>query len=142
MCSTSVYVYVSVPSVPLWEITFPALCAHIFIAIRHDVISRGPEQSYLPGKSRPAALPVQRAPSPALLPTHACSASALLALITFRFVSWPLCAQQHAATRGNGDAAGPQSNRYRSVWVCCCYCIRMRTLRGSMLSRNINPVNR
>lgn len=60
----SVYVSVSIHLVPLSEITFPALCGHIFIAIRHDVISPGLEQSYLLGRSRS----VQRAPSPVLLP--------------------------------------------------------------------------
>lgn len=49
------------------QITFPSLCAHVFIAIRHDVISPGPEQSYLSGRSWPA----RGAPNPVLLtPMH------------------------------------------------------------------------
>lgn len=126
VCSTSVCV--SILLVPLWEITFPAVCTHIFIAIRHDIISPGPEQSYLPGRSYPSE-------HPALPCSHPCLLCLCTACPDNSFAPWPLHTQNHGATRGNGDANAPLSIHCRSVRVCYCYCIRMRMLRGMMLSR-------
>lgn len=74
-------------------------------------------------------------------PTHACSLSALLAMIR---ASLPGL-RTHKKTRSNRRERRcwwpPERSQQRCVWVCYCYCIRMRMIHRSMLSKNINLLN-
>lgn len=104
-----VCVSVSICLVP-WSdnISFPR--AHVFVAICHDVISPGPEQSYLSGRSRP----VRGAPSPVLLtPMHDLFCHCL-SLIT----AWQLWPRDTEPSNHNGGWGR------RCVWVWCCCCLR------------------
>lgn len=126
-------------------ITLPALGALIFITIRHDVISSGPEQSYLawekPALARP---PVRRAPRPALCPVHVCSASR--AAPPDNGLPLRLHAHKNAKKKkALGQREGMELQEARvsigpqlCAGMCCCHCIRARALRGLMLSRNLN----
>lgn len=92
------------------QITFLSLGAHVFIAIRHDVISPGPEQSYLSGRSQP----VRGAPNPVLLtPMHDlfCNCFSLITALQL----W----LRHSKPSNHNSGW-----RHRCVWVwCCCCCL-------------------
>lgn len=75
-----------------------------------------PRTKLSPWEKPACRAPCSRSTQPCPAPTHACSASALLVLITASHPGF-MHTQNHGATRGNRDADAPLSSHYRSVWV-------------------------
>lgn len=110
------------------QIMFPPLCAHVFVAIRHDVISPVPTTKLSLWEKQACSRSTQPCSRPCLI-----SSVPVCPLITASHHR-PL----HAQNRRTATTAADGRRRW-FLWVyCCCCCIKLRRLRGPMLTRMVH----